>query len=99
MEAVCGKAQSGVKGQRSTYPGESPDAEGRLHGEAQKGTGIPGEDVADLGPLVGLQQSPIGRVLNAVPKVDQTPHQDLDIYTGPQETAGYFLLKFWYKLL
>ena len=52
----------------------SPNAEGRLYGETQQGTGVPCEDVTDLSPLVGLQQAAVRRVLDAVTQIYQTAH-------------------------
>lgn len=62
----------------------APNAERRLYRKAQQGAGIPGEDVADLGPLVGLQQAAVRGVLDAVAQVHQTPHEDLNIWSGAE---------------
>lgn len=51
-----------------------PDAERRLYGQAEQGAGVPGEDVADFGPLVGLKQTAVRRVLNTITQVNQAAH-------------------------
>lgn len=56
-----------------------PNAEWGLNWEAQQSAGVPGEDVADLSPLIGLQQAAVRRVLDAVAQVHQAAHQDLNI--------------------
>lgn len=59
-----------------------PNAEWGLHREAQQSAGVPGEDVADLSPLIRLQQGAVRRVLDAVAQVHQAAHQNLDICRG-----------------
>jgi len=66
----------------------SPHAEWGLHREAQQGAGVPGEDVADLGPLVGLQQAAVRRVVDAVAQVHQAAHQDLDVCRGVENNSN-----------
>lgn len=58
-----------------------PNAEWGLYWEAQQSAGVPGEDVADLSPLIRLQQAAVRRVLNAVAQVHQAAHEDLNICT------------------
>lgn len=59
-----------------------PNAEWGLYWEAQQSAGVPGEDVADLSPLIRLQQAAVRRVIDAVAQVHQAAHQDLNICTG-----------------
>lgn len=63
-----------------------PNAEWGLNREAQQSAGVPGEDVADLSPLIRLQQAAVRRVLNAVAQVHQAAHQDLNICRGDDDT-------------
>lgn len=59
-----------------------PNTEWRLYREAQQSAGVPGEDVADLSPLVCLQQAAVRRVLDAMTQVHQAAHEDLNICRG-----------------
>lgn len=66
-----------------------PDTERWLNREAQEGAGVSGEDVADVSPLVRVQQVNVRGVLDPLPQVHQAAHQNLNVCEG-RGTESYF---------